>query len=112
MTTIDSLSRLSDTELHIEVKRLAALERKATADLIRSLIAVKARGLHLAMGCSSMFVYCTQVLYLSEHAAYARIAAAKVATRFPVVMTLLVEGGITLTTVTLLRKHLTEDNHV
>ena len=86
MTTNDSLSRLSDAELLNEVKRLAAIEREATADLIRSLAEVEARRLHLAIGCSSMFGYCTQVLHLSEHAAYARIAAARAATRFPVVM--------------------------
>ena len=59
-----------------------------------------------------MFGYCTQALHLSEHAAYAWIAAAKVATQFPAVMNLLVEGAITLTTVTLLGRHLTEENHV
>ena len=86
MTTNDSLSRLSDAELLTEVKRLAAIEREATADLIRSLAEVEARRLHLASGCSSMFAYCTQLLRLSERAAYARIAAARAATRFPVVM--------------------------
>ena len=111
MTTNDSLSNLSDAELLIEVKRLAAIEREATADLIRSLAEVKARGLHLAMGFSSMFGYCTQVLHLSEHAAYARIAAAKAATLYPLVMDLLIEGAITLTTVTLLGRHLTAENH-
>jgi len=111
MTTNDSLSRLSDAELLIEVKRLAAIERVATADLIRSLAEVEARRLHLASGCSSMFSYCTQVLHLSEHAAYARIAAARVATEFPIVMNLLMEGAITLTTVTLLGRHLTAENH-
>ncbi|HEU4926916.1 MAG TPA: HNH endonuclease signature motif containing protein, partial [Vicinamibacterales bacterium] len=65
----------------------------------------------LAGGCSSMFSYCTQVLHLSEHAAYARIAAARAATRFPVVMGLLIEGAITLTTITLLGRYLTADNH-
>jgi hypothetical protein len=112
MTTNDALSCLSDAELLNEVKRLAAIEREATADLIRSLAEVEARRLHLASGCSSMFGYCTQVLHLSEHAAYARIAAARAATRFPAVMNLLIEGAITLTTVTLLGRHLTDENHV
>lgn len=112
MTTNDSLSRLSDAELLIEVKRLAAIEREATADLIRSLYEVEARQLHLAIGCSSMFGYCTQVLHLSEHAAYARIAAARAAARFPLVLDLLVEGAITLTTITLIGRHLNAENHV
>jgi hypothetical protein len=111
MTTKDTLSGLSNDELLSEVKRLAASEREATADLIRSLAEVEARRLHLALGCSSMFGYCTQLLHLSEHAAYARIAAARASTRFPIVMDLLIEGAIPLTTVTLLGRHLTADNH-
>ena len=112
MTTNNALAQLTDTELLNETKRLAAVEREATADLIRSLAEVKARGLHLALGCSSMFGYCTRVLHLSEHAAYARIAAAKKGTDFPLVMDLLIEGAITLTTVTLLGRYLTTENHV
>jgi hypothetical protein len=110
MTTNDSLCRLSDADLLLEVKHLAAIERRATADLIQSLCEVEARQLHLAIGCSSMFGYCTDVLHLSEHAAYARIAAARAAVRFPLVRDLLVEGAITLTTVTLLARHLTDEN--
>lgn len=111
MATQDSLSQLSDTELLDEVKRLVAIEREATADVIRSLCEVEVRQLHLSIGYPSMFAYCTNVLHLSEHAAYARIAAARAARRFPLVMELLVEGSITLTTVTLLARHLTEENH-
>ena len=112
MTTNNSLSDLSDTELLVEVKRLTAVEREATADVIRSLCEVKARQLHLAIGCSSMFDYCTRVLHFSEHAAYARIAAAGWSVDYPLILDLLVEGAITLTTVTLLGRHLTEENHV
>ena len=112
MPTNISLSRLSDDELLIEVQRLIAVEREATADVIRSLCEVKARQLHLAIGCSSMFDYCTRVLRLSEHAAYARIAAAGAAVDYPLILDLLVEGAITLTTVTLLGRHLTPENHV
>ena len=112
MTTNHSLSRLTDAELLIEVRRLTAVEREATVDVIRSLCEVKARQLHLAIGCSSMFDYCTRVLHLSEHAAYARIAAAGWATEYPLIFELLVEGAITLTTVTLLGRHLTAENHV
>ena len=76
MTTNSTLAHLSDVQLLNEVKRLVTVEHGATVDVIRSLCEVKARQLHLAIGCSSMFDYCTRVLHLSEHAAYARIAAA------------------------------------
>ncbi len=107
-----SFSRLSDADLLAEVKRLAAAERCATAALIRSLAAVEERQLHLAAGYPSMHVYCTRSLHLSEHAAYGRIAAARAARDFPLVLDLLEAGAITLTTVTLLRPHLTTENHV
>jgi 5-methylcytosine-specific restriction endonuclease McrA len=51
------------------------------------------------------------VLHLSEPSAYTRITAARVARRFPVILTLLADGAVTLTTVSLLASHLTEENH-
>ncbi len=107
-----SFAQLSNEDLLDLVKRLAADERRATARLIASLIEVDARRLYLGEGCSSLFTYCTQVLHLSEHAAYGRIEAARAARRFPRVLELLAEGAITLTAVGLLARHLTDANHV
>ena len=47
---------------------------------------VDARRLYLGEGCSSLFTYCTQVLHLSEHAAYHRIEAARAARQYPVIL--------------------------
>jgi hypothetical protein len=69
------------------------------------------RRLYLGQGCSSLFTYCTQVLRLSEHAAYGRIEAARIAWRFPVVLELLADGSVTLTAIGLLAPHLTPENH-
>jgi hypothetical protein len=111
MTPYDpSLKALSDRDLLTTVSALAAQERGATANLIAALAEVDARRLYLGEGCSSLFTYCTQVLHLSEHAAYGRIEAARAARRFPIILELLAEGSITLTTVTLLAPHLTVDN--
>jgi hypothetical protein len=49
---------------------------------------------------------------LSEHEAYNRIEAARVARRFPVILELLGEGAVNLTSVRLLAPHLTSANHV
>jgi len=51
------------------------------------------------------------VLHFSEHAAYHRSEAARAARQFPVILDMLAEGAVTLTTVTLLRPHLTRQNH-
>jgi 5-methylcytosine-specific restriction endonuclease McrA len=102
---------LSDPELLIEVRQLVSTERQATARLIAALAELDARRLYLGEGCSSLFTYCTQVLHLSEHAAYGRIEAARAARKWPIVLDLLADGSLHLTAVSLLRPHLTDENH-
>jgi 5-methylcytosine-specific restriction endonuclease McrA len=104
-------SRLSDEALTDEVHRAVVCERQATARLVALLAEFDARRLYLGAGCSSMFTYCTQVLHLSEHAAYGRIEAARAGRRFPLILDWLAEGALTLTAVTLLAAHLTPENH-
>ena len=97
-----SLAPLSDVALVARVGRLAAHERHATADLVESLAELDARQLYLGAGFPSLFVYCTQVLHLSEHAAYRRIEAARCARKFPEVLVRLADGSLTLTAISLL----------
>jgi len=106
-----SLTHLTNEQLLLEVKALAAREREATTQLIASLAELDARRLYLGEGFSSLFTYCTQCLRLSEHAAYNRIEAARAARKWPVILEMLADGSITLTTVCLLASHLTSDNH-
>ncbi|MBI3998027.1 MAG: hypothetical protein HY355_03260 [Armatimonadetes bacterium] len=105
------VAQLSDHELLARVKHLAQRERQVTASLVAHLAELDERRLYLAEGCSSLFTYCTQVLQLSEHAAYGRIEAARAARRFPVLLEMLEEGSVNLTTVGLLAAHLTLENH-
>jgi 5-methylcytosine-specific restriction endonuclease McrA len=106
-----SLTALSDSQLLAEVGTLAARERHATVRLIAALAELDARRLYLGEGYSSLFTYCTHVLHLSEHAAYARIEAARAARRWPSVLAGLEDGSLTLTNVCLLARHLTPSNH-
>ena len=103
---------LADTELLAEVHRLAGNERHATAQLIAALGELDARRLYLGEGCSSLFTWCTQVLHLSEHAAYGRIEAARAARKWPVVLPMLADGSLHLTAVALLGRHLSVENHL
>ena len=105
------LDKLSDVELLGSVRDAARNERLATARLIALLMELDARRLYLGEGCSSLFTYCTQVLHLSEHAAYNRIETARAARRFPIILDLVDSAAITLTAVRLLAPHLTEANH-
>jgi hypothetical protein len=104
-------SELSDRDLIAAVHHLAAAERGTTVHLIASLAELDARRLYLAEGCSSLFTYCTQVLHLSEHAAYGRIEAARAARKYPVLIERLEAGDLTLTAIGVLAPHLTPDNH-
>jgi hypothetical protein len=104
--------RLSNTELLAQVKHLARHEREATANLVAHLAELDRRRLYLGEGCSSLFTYCTQILHFSEYAAYGRIQAARAARKFPIVLKLLAQGEIHLTSLGLLAPHLTVENHL
>jgi len=103
------LTRLPDETLIAETTRAAATERRATGELLTLLIEVERRGLHLSLGHSSMFVFCTRTLRLSEQAAYSRITAARTARRFPEILARLEDGALSLSSVGLLAPHLTDE---
>src|SRR5690242_2792807 len=112
MHDITSFEHLSDDELLSAAETVTGKERHATAELIALLAELDVRRLYLGQSCASLFTYCTRVLRLSEHAAYHRIEAARAARQFPAVLQMVADGSLTLTTVTLLRPHLTRENHM
>lgn len=105
------VSQLSNDELLAQAKRLAERERKASVSLIAHLTELDQRRLYLSEGYSSLFVYCTQELHLSEGAAYKRIVAARLVRRFPIVLEMLDHGSVNLATVVLIAPHLTQENY-
>jgi len=106
-------SDLSDHDLLARLTALTGNERAVSAELVAHLAALDARpSLYAAQGYGSLFGYCTQVLRLSEDAACNRIDAARVARRYPMVLDRITSGELSLTTVRMLRPHLTEENHL
>ncbi len=103
-------STLSDLELLTATALAAQTERDATARIVMLLAEVDSRRLYLGEGYSSLFAFCTRRLRMSEHAAYARIAAARVSRRIPGILDRLADGRLSLTTVGLLAPHLDDDN--
>src|SRR6187431_1713706 len=99
MSSSASLAQLTDSELVSHVALVAGNERVATARLIAALVEFDRRKLYCGQGCSSLFTYCTDVLHLSESAAYDRIEVARVARQFPPVLARLEDGSVTLTAV-------------
>src|SRR5712692_7322829 len=103
---------LSDRDLLARLEVLASKEREASVELVAHLAELDSRpALYAAQGYGSLFNYCTQALRLSEDAACSRIEAARACRRFPVFLELLASGSLTLTSVRLLGRHLTAENH-
>ena len=108
--TINSCAHFSDRELLDRTTRAGTDARGAVVELLILLGEIDARRLFLPEGCSSLFTYCTQVLRFSEQEAYHRIEAARAARMFPVILEQLHDGALTVTSITVLRPHLTSEN--
>jgi hypothetical protein len=106
-----TVAALTDDALRSNTLRLATSARHATAELVAHLAEVETRDLHLKDGYPSLFVYCRRGLRLSEAETYNRMAASRAARRFPLILQLLTDGIVNLTTVRILAPHLTDDNH-
>jgi hypothetical protein len=101
---------MSDAELVGRLVELLREERRLTAAVLAHLGEVEARRLYLPAACSSMFVYCTRVLGMSEDQALKRIQAARAMRRYPVVAAAVEEGRLHLTAVVRLAPHLKDEN--
>src|SRR4051794_24620502 len=106
-----SISQLTDDQLLATVDTLSARECATTAEMLTALAEVDRRRLHLRLGFTSLFAYCQTHLHFSDFEAYLRMAAARVARAFPIVIPMIADGSLTLTNVAMLSKHLTADNH-
>ena len=105
-----SLTHLSDRDVLDGLAALVAADRQTTASLLAHLAEVDERKLYLPAACSSLHVYCVQVLHLSEDAAFKRIRAARAARRFPAIFAAVADGRLHLAAVVLLAPHLTDQD--
>ena len=101
---------LSDDELLQRVSDLLRESRHSEAELVAHLAEVDERRLFAREACPSMFSYCTQVLHLSEAEAYLRITAARAAREHPVILAMLADGRLHMSSVARLAPHLTATN--
>lgn len=110
--TLDDVLRINDQELVAALMRLVRADCLLNAELLVHLGEVDARGLYRERACASMFVYCVEVLRMSEAQAYLRIQAARLGRRFPRIVEMFARGTLHLTAIKLLGPHLTAANHV
>jgi hypothetical protein len=103
---------LSDDDLLARLDELARTEREALVELLVHLAELDTRPiLYAARSYGSLFGYCTKVLHFSEDAACNRIEAARACRRFPLILDMLASGAMSLTSVRLVGRLLTAENH-
>ena len=109
--SLSALQDLSNRDLWSSAVVANAGRRKATARLVAHLAEIDRRELVYDEGYSSMYDFCVRGLGMSEGTAYRSIAGARAARSFPVVLSLLADGNLHLSGLSLLAPRLTEENH-
>jgi len=105
-----SLRHLVNSTLRHALKQLVITDRGTTALIVAHIAEFIARRLYLEAGYASMYDYGVGELKMSEDVACRRIRAARAGRRFPQIFLALADGRIHLTGISLLARHLTEEN--
>ena len=105
------LRGVTDDELEAGLSELLGAGARVEARIVAHLAEVEARRLHLLAGYSSLYDYCRKRLGLSDYEAFIRIAAARVARKYPVVFEMLEQRQLHLTAIYEVREFLTAENH-
>ena len=80
-----------------KLETLAKVERRISVKILRHLIEVEKRRIHLDMGYSSLFVFLTKHLKYSDGSAYRRIEAMKILRDVPDLSQRITVGAISVT---------------
>lgn len=105
-----SLRSLSDQQILSRIHKLTQRERSLTLAVLLHLNEIERRKLHLKLGYSSLFDYCTARLGYSASAASRRIRTARCVARFPEVYELLRDNDVNVSTVAQVSRILTVEN--
>ena len=106
-----SLRSLSDSAILSRIQDLVCKERAITIAVLLHLNEIERRRLHLKLGFSSLFDYCTSKLGYSASAAVRRIRTARCVERFPRIYELLQKNEVNLSTIAQVSGALTSQNH-
>jgi 5-methylcytosine-specific restriction endonuclease McrA len=110
MKELESVKRLTDDELVLQVRHCVREDRRVSAQLLAHLGEIEARGLHRDLGYESMFEYAVRALHMSDSEAGLRLHAARFARKFPASLEMLSRGELHLTAMKLLAPVLTPEN--
>ncbi len=93
------MKEVSDKDLLSNLVRLAHGERALLGEVLRHLLEVEARGLHIGMGFPSLYEFAQKELGYSEWEAHVRIQAMRLIKSVPEAEQALEDGKITLSVV-------------
>lgn len=105
-----AVETLTDAEIDRRLQVLVRGERRVLVVFLAHLGEFDRRRAHEPASFTSLFVYCTKHLGLSEAEAYLRIRAARVVRDHPEAMSLLAAGDIHLSSLSRLSPHITVAN--
>ncbi len=101
---------LPDRKLLGGIERLNIRERRLKLNILLYLGEIERRGLHLPMGYSSLFDFCTGRLGYTRAAAWRRVASARIINKHPVLAVMLLEGRTSLSVVAMVSKIINNTN--
>jgi len=101
----------SNQQLLDGAKHLTGRHRTVTAHLVAHLAEIYARKLHVAERFSYLGDYCVAALGMSEDEGHRRAHAAALAYKYPMILDMLFEGSIHLSTLRIIGKCLTSQNY-
>ncbi len=105
------LDGVPNAQLEGDLQQLLVAGAATEARVVAHLAEVETRRLHAVRG-QSLWSYCQKCLGFSDYEAYARITAARIARRFPVVFEKLERRELHLTALCEARQYLTTENHL
>jgi 5-methylcytosine-specific restriction endonuclease McrA len=104
------LKKLNDNALVLHLHDTVRNERGFTVQVLLDLNEMYSRRLHLDLGYSSLFDYCTRCLKYSRSAAGRRIQAARCIRHYPETLQMLTADELSLSTLCLIEPILTHEN--
>jgi hypothetical protein len=104
------LKSLADDQLLSGLARIVGRRNQITAEFLAYLAELDERQLYLNLGYSSLFEYCVEKLGLCESTAGRHISAARVCRNHPEVFAMVASGAFHASALSLIRKHLTQEN--
>jgi hypothetical protein len=107
---ISKIETMTNFEVTESIDRVFKTERNSQANFILLLCEISERKLHIAMGYSSLMVYCVQHFQLTEFSAYRRMQIARVAKKFPALVEAIRGQKVSLTTAAMIAPKLKENS--